>query len=655
MAHPQNSEDPGLCTTQDAPDEAGDGAAATRPADERAALDQLDQDMVGQRTGQYRVVRRIGRGGMGMVYEAVHETIGQRAAVKTLNLAYSANPAFVQRFLTEARVMVIAQHPSLVKVFDYGQLANGRLYLLMEFLDGETLAIRIARDKRLPIQTATRLTRQIASALAAAHRRDVLHRDLKPENTFLVADQEVPGGERVKILDFGLAKILHPIPAAGEPRSPYHDRSEGIVGTPAYMAPEQYRADGHVSGKADVYALGVMMFEMLSGELPFTGASFSDLMRQHLSASPPELTQLRADAPPQLSALLARMLAKEPEQRPSMEDVEAELSQLATASLAETRDSVPSLPPRLPTPHQRWPRVARGALLVLGVTGGLATVAYRTGPLAKLAASQASEMVRFAGGVTTLGSTAEEIAAAFVWCQRLVSDGCTKAHFQREFPRRQVALKPFELDRTEVDNEHLARWLNQQSGFRYVPQQQLLYDGSVLLVDLYPALGSGGLVYTNGKFGVRRGLEHRPASQLTWDAADRYCRAQGKRLPTEAEWEIAARSAAGYLFPWGDDEPRCDGVAFARHTGWACGHLSGGSSDVGASSQDRSAQGVLDLAGNVSEWVADQFMESASSDIDYRVVRGGDWHTSAAFCRAATRSRVQRGSVAANIGFRCAK
>ncbi len=155
--------------------------ANTEPAPSDSSLKQPVDEMLSQRIGQYRVVRRIGRGGMGVVYEAVHETIGQRIAVKTLNQELSANPAFVKRFLTEARATVIAQHPGLVKVFDYGQIPDGPLYLQMEYLEGETLAKRLLKTGKLPIETTIRWIRQIASAMALAHARDIVHRDLKPD------------------------------------------------------------------------------------------------------------------------------------------------------------------------------------------------------------------------------------------------------------------------------------------------------------------------------------------------------------------------------------------------------------------------------------------------------------------------------------------
>jgi serine/threonine protein kinase len=194
--------------------------------------DQLDEH-IGQRIGSYRIVRELGRGGMGIVYEAVHDQLGQRAVIKTLQPQLSQNQAFSQRFLVEARAISIVQHPGLVKIFDFGQLPDKTLYILMEHLAGEPLSDRLCREK-LDEPSALRLARQIASTLQVAHERGVIHRDLKPANIFVIPDPEAPAGERVKLLDFGLAKIEEG-PAGSGPRS---TTPGTIMGTPVYMSPE---------------------------------------------------------------------------------------------------------------------------------------------------------------------------------------------------------------------------------------------------------------------------------------------------------------------------------------------------------------------------------------------------------------------------------
>lgn len=160
---------------------------------------------IGQKIGSHRLLRVLGRGGMGMVFEAVHEGVLGRAAIKILRPDVTSRADVTTRFFNEARAANSVNHPGIVRIFDCGFTEAGVAYLSMEFLEGESLRARLAREHQLPVKTALRIARQIASALAAAHRVNIIHRDLKPDNVMLVPDPDVPGGERVKILDFGIA------------------------------------------------------------------------------------------------------------------------------------------------------------------------------------------------------------------------------------------------------------------------------------------------------------------------------------------------------------------------------------------------------------------------------------------------------------------
>jgi serine/threonine protein kinase len=198
-----------------------------------------------QQLGPYRIVRPLGQGGMGAVYEAVQEPIGRRVALKVLLPQYAQDRDAVTRFFNEARAVNLIEHPSIVQVSDYAQVADGTVYLVMEYLRGQTLSDRIdalqRQGQRVPLREVVQLAAQLADAMSAAHDKSVIHRDLKPSNVMLVPDPAVPGGSRVKLLDFGIAKL-----ARNEGRgTATHD----VFGTPQYMSPEQCAGAGGVDAK----------------------------------------------------------------------------------------------------------------------------------------------------------------------------------------------------------------------------------------------------------------------------------------------------------------------------------------------------------------------------------------------------------------------
>jgi len=614
---------------------------------------------IGTMIGQYRMVREIGRGGMGVVYEAEHVVLGQRAAIKMIVGLAAEDSDFIRRFEAEARAACAAQHPGLVKVFDFGRAPDGHPFLMMEYIEGETLRAALSRVEHFSVERARRIAHQIAAALAAIHAREIIHRDLKPENVMLVVDDAVEGHERIKLLDFGIAR-QGTSAAATQPGV--------LVGTPAYMAPEQCTS-GRIGPATDVYAAGIVLHEMLCGAPPFTGESMSVMLR-HVSDDVP--TDALANVPSELRDLVLETLAKEPTRRPSAQALADRLTRQPGANLVPALAATLAVPLRSEAMTRRRRHVMLAPAVVVTLVGATFGV-VRAVRVRGHEPVVLTGMVAFRGGSFAMGRTSQELAAE---CVRLGPE-CRKDALDREQPPRQVHLSPFLLDAHEVTNEEFAVWLNIDPGQLHIeadgptrPDAHVKDPAGILLLDLYPR--HLGIVLDAGTvhhFRVRPGYEHKPVVQVSWDGARQFCMAFGKRLPTEAEWEFAARRDTVRHYPWGDQEPRCDGVILGRQESLPCAALPRGPGEVASASQDWTADRIADLGGNVSEWVFDAFtrpyyppcgecidptVDYATSDgEEFRVFRGGSWATTI-FARASARGRWKRHAVADNIGFRCA-
>jgi serine/threonine-protein kinase len=274
---------------------------------------------VGQAIGNYRITAKLGEGGMGVVFLAEHPVIGRRAALKAIHPEFASNAEVVGRFVNEARAISQIGHDHIVEVTDFGRGPQGDFYFIMEYLQGESLADVIAREAPLAPERALSIAAQVADALGASHAHGVIHRDLKPENVFLTTR----GHRRdfVKVVDFGIAELVSDAGARAR-------RAAGgpVAGTPYYMSPEQCQGLPELDGRADVYALGVMLFEMLTGKLPFGGDTVNEILRKHVSMPPPSARSIVRGLPEGVDAVLQRALAKDPAYRfATMEDLRAAL------------------------------------------------------------------------------------------------------------------------------------------------------------------------------------------------------------------------------------------------------------------------------------------------------------------------------------------
>jgi serine/threonine protein kinase len=312
--------------------------------------------------GKYRVIRRIGAGGMGAVFEVENTALGGRAALKVLTINIHDQPEYFARFQNEARAANQSGHPCVVPVYDFGQLDDGTPWLVMPFLVGETLSARIARAKRSPQGAlgpdSLWMIGDIASALRATHLHGIVHRDLKPANVMLVTDPSTRTGERAMVLDFGIAKL----------HCDHVTRAGAVLGTPVYMALEQFQDSATVDGKADVYSLGCIAYQIVTGRLPHEAGTAVELMSQRMVAAVPRPSTLVPAVPVRLEALVMAMLAQEPPARPTMAEVEESIRQALTtparplgpdlAAPAVVTAPVPSVLAQPPVAAQRPPQPA---------------------------------------------------------------------------------------------------------------------------------------------------------------------------------------------------------------------------------------------------------------------------------------------------------
>ncbi|HEU4735299.1 MAG TPA: protein kinase [Kofleriaceae bacterium] len=274
--------------------------------------------LIGQTIGNYLVTQKLGEGGMGSVYLAEHPTIGKKVALKVLHSEFSTNQEVAARFFHEAKAVNDIGHPNIVDIVDFGILQAGAgreqlVYFIMEYLAGHTLSQLIRSEAPLPPERALTIALQVADALSASHRCGIVHRDLKPDNIILLQR----GRERdfVKLLDFGIAKLT------GDAAMGSHRTRTGIVmGTPAYMSPEQCEGRGTVDLRTDVYALGIVIYEMLTGRVPFLGDGYGEVLVQHLTQRPTPVSQFRM-LPPHVEVVVMKALEKRADMRyPTMEE-----------------------------------------------------------------------------------------------------------------------------------------------------------------------------------------------------------------------------------------------------------------------------------------------------------------------------------------------
>lgn len=627
----------------------------------------------GQRVGNYRLLRRLGQGGTGCVYEAIDETTQGHYAIKVLSVRFAQNEDAHRRFQEEARAAVAVDNEGLVPVFGTAELADGTPCIMMKLLTGELLRQRLSQWTRhqASITWALRTACQLAQALAAAHAGGIIHCDIKPENVMMVPTSTVDGGERPILLDFGIAKFR-------EAPTLLNQGPDQLIGTPTYMSPEQCRGSAQLNERTDVYSLGCVLYEMLCGVPPYCSdpRDRSHVTRQHIYGRPRPAVEHRSDLPPSLVSLLSAMLRRDAAQRPGMEEIAKRCQQILEQNSAGTA--------------RAWKLVMPVGILLLILVAFLIAALRRPNTAMLRPAMIPTGMVLLPATTFGMGSSDAEALEALQQARGpLACPDCRPEYYRREQPLHPVTLPSFYLDSLETTNAQFVGWLRinravvEQMGQDVADKQPgadagapdperrrritVVQNGSVRVAVLetdQPGLqGIRGLYADAQGIQVVPGMEDKPVVYVTWDGANQYCQAQGKRLPTEEEWERAARGAERRRFVWGSALPVPSDCAL----GWPL-HSPVGLRAVGKSPRDRTPEGIYDLAGNASEWTADRFRPSYSickecelpasvpaNQAKLRVVRGGSWHKEPDSARGASRSQRELDLPTGDIGFRCAR
>ncbi len=571
--------------------------------------------MIGQKLNdRYSITSRLGEGGMGEVFQAVDEQSGQQVAVKVLARQLSLHAESLTRFRREAETLRQLEHPNIVKFLDAFEHEE-QYVIVMEYIAGGSLH-DLLRQEPLPIDQAKRIALELCDALIRSHHLNIIHRDIKPENVLLLQN----GTPR--LADFGVARLS---------ASTRMTSTGTKVGTPHYMSPEAWKGET-IDAQADIWSFGVMLFEMLAGRVPFDGDTEYTVMTRVCTTPPPNLKRLRADVPPALVKIVNRMLTRDKKRRyQTMRQVAVDLEsgQQVTTSISH--------------------KFRIGAMIFTGLLLALFAGNYLIKNLAAVSAESTKTTSQPQISTTPAFQTATPVPLTFTatpgtGSTMIGADGMILVFVPAgefimgsdEYPDAQastITLDSYWMDQTEVTNKMYA---------------QCVSDGTCQ-PPLNQSSETRGIYFDNPEF------NNHPVIYVDWNMAQTYCESVDRRLPTEAEWEKAARATNGRVYPWGNTTPNENLLNFNNDIG--------DTTEVGKYPEGVSFYGALDMAGNVWEWVSSVYepypydandgRENLSS-ADVRGLRGGSWGYIDLDVHSAYRYGATPSYTGQSVGFRCA-
>ncbi len=611
------------------------------------------QNIIGQSLGRYQILEQLGEGGMATVYKAYDTRLDRYVAIKVIRndlFGPTLLERMLKRFEREAKALAKLSHPNIVKVLDYGE-HNGAPYLVLEYLPGGTLKGQVM-GKPIPWQEAVRLLLPIAGALDYAHEQKIIHRDVKPAN-ILLTEKGQP-----MLSDFGIAKIL-------EMKEEFTLTGSGTgIGTPEYMAPEQGMGR-EVDARTDIYSLGIVLYELVTGRKPYTADTPMAVVLKHMTDPLPRPRQYIADLPDIVERVLLKALAKDPQDRYSKISEFADALENADQSrkTANTQPNTPTSSTNLTQLLQKknlnrlWLAFGVVGIVFTGVLiGWLARGDKTTEVPPNTTPSSTSIPINTTIPSVTINPTATRTPFPTatpkldIGSTMTGNDGMTLLYVpageftmgsetgkDEEKPIHTIYLDGFWIDQTEVTNRQYALCVT--AGQCISPNET---DSSLR-----------SIYYGNSEF------DDYPVIYVNWNMAKTYCEWAGRRLPTEAEWEKAARGMDERTYPWGEDIS-CNEANYDPKD--SC---FGDTTIAGNFTSGESPYGVYDMAGNVWEWVSDWYSETYYQDSplsnplgpdsgQYRVLRGGSFDSSTSGVRTTNRYRYEPTYTLLSIGFRCA-